>query len=65
MKCIKVKRRKQQISIINSYSMGWRETATFITLNIFGIKIKTLYAYFISYRGHYCDLTADWRYYEI
>lgn len=54
----KIRRKTKQIFIVNSWAFGggWKADATFIDLMLFGIRIKNLYKYYITYRGEYSDL---------
>jgi hypothetical protein len=59
-----IRRKTKEIFIVNSwaFSGGWRAEATFIDLMLFGIKIKNLHKYYITYRGKFSDLRGT-RYY--
>ena len=54
----KIKRKTKQIFIVNSWAFGggWKADATFIDLMLFGMRIKNLHKYYITYRGKYNDL---------
>lgn len=56
----KIRRKTKGIFIVNSWAIGggWRANATFIDLMLFGIKIKNLHKYYITYRGEFSDLCA-------
>lgn len=49
----KVIRKTKRTFIQNRWAFGggWYENVTFIYLTLFGVKVKTLHSYFISYRG--------------
>jgi hypothetical protein len=55
---LKIRRKTKQIFIVNSWALGggWTSYATFIDLMLFGIKIKNLHKYYITYRGEFSDL---------
>lgn len=54
---LKIKRRTNRTHIKNRWSFGdWYEDVTYIHLTFIGIRVKTLYKYFISYRGELCNL---------
>jgi len=54
----KIRRKTKEIFIVNSWALGggWRADVTFIDLMLFGIKIKNLHKYYITYRGEFSDL---------
>ena len=54
----KIRRKTKEIFIENSWTFGggWKANATFIDLTLFGIKIKNLDKYYITYRGEFIDL---------
>ena len=54
----KIRRKTKRIFIENSWAFGggWDAQATFIDLLLFGIKIKNIHRYYISYRGEFSDL---------
>lgn len=60
----KIRRKTKRIKILNSWAFGggWKANATFIDLMLFGIKIKNLHKYYITYRGEFSDLRGT-RYY--
>ena len=53
-----VKRRTKRIFISNSWAIGggWHVNATFVDLLIFGVKVKNLHTYYISYRGEFSTI---------
>jgi hypothetical protein len=53
-----IRRKTKGIFIVNSWAIGggWRVDATFVDLLLFGIKIKNLHKYYITYRGEFSDL---------
>jgi hypothetical protein len=55
---LKIRRKTKQIFIVNSWSFdgGWTANATFIDLILFGIRIRNLHKYYITYRGEFSDL---------
>ena len=50
-----IRRKTKRIFISNSWSIGggWYVNATLIDLLIFGVKIKNLHKYYITYRGKF------------
>lgn len=56
----KIRRKTKRIFIVNSWALGggWTANATFIDLMLFGIKIKNLYKYYITYRDEFSDLSG-------
>jgi hypothetical protein len=60
----KIRRKTKRIFIVNSWALGggWIANATFVDLMLFGIKVKNLHKYYITYRGEYSNL-CDTQYY--
>ncbi len=54
----KIRRKTKGVFIVNSWAIGggWRVNVTSIDLMLFGIKIKNLHKYYITYRGEFSDL---------
>jgi hypothetical protein len=56
---VRIRRKTKQIFIENSLAFGggWKQNITFVDLLLFGVKIKNLHKYYITYRNEfvYCS----------
>ena len=52
---IRIRRKTKQIFIENSLAFGggWKQNITFVDLLLFGVKIKNLHKYYITYRNEF------------